>query len=82
MARAMGVQSRENKTKKRAFRGARAEQDNGKYMAYLVYIYTCSFLLDHIAFCSLPALPCQVDIFRDTALRYMGYANEVGEAFR
>ncbi|CAN0168442.1 unnamed protein product, partial [Ectocarpus fasciculatus] len=24
----------------------------------------------------------QVDIFRDTALRYMGYANEVGEAFR
>ncbi|CAM9732026.1 unnamed protein product [Ectocarpus sp. 6 AP-2014] len=24
----------------------------------------------------------EVDIFRDTALRYMGYANEVGEAFR
>jgi len=23
-----------------------------------------------------------VDIYRDTALRYMGYANEVGEAFR
>lgn len=24
----------------------------------------------------------KVDIFRDTALRYLGYANEVGEAFR
>ena len=23
----------------------------------------------------------EVDIYRDTALRYMGYANEVGEAF-
>ena len=24
----------------------------------------------------------EVDIFRDTLLRYAGYANEVGEAFR
>ena len=24
----------------------------------------------------------EVDIFRDTPLRYMGYANEVGESFR
>lgn len=25
---------------------------------------------------------CEVDVFRDTALRYLGYANEFGEAFR
>ncbi|OXU24931.1 hypothetical protein TSAR_015953 [Trichomalopsis sarcophagae] len=25
---------------------------------------------------------CEVDIFRDTAVRYLGYTNEVGEAFR
>lgn len=31
---------------------------------------------------SLLSRSLQVDIFRDTALRYMGYANEVGEAFR
>lgn len=30
----------------------------------------------------LYSAPSKVDIFRDTALRYMGYANEVGEAFR
>ena len=24
----------------------------------------------------------EVDIYRDTPLRYLGYANEVGEAFR
>jgi fission process protein 1 len=24
----------------------------------------------------------EVDLFRDTPVRYMGYANEVGEAFR
>ena len=24
----------------------------------------------------------EVDIYRDTPLRFMGYANEVGEAFR
>ena len=24
----------------------------------------------------------EVDLFRDTPLRYMGYANEVGESFR
>ena len=28
-----------------------------------------------------PAAP-EVDIYRDTPLRYAGYANEVGEAFR
>ncbi|CAM9622459.1 unnamed protein product [Ascophyllum nodosum] len=29
-----------------------------------------------------PRAPRQVDIYRETALRYLGYANEVGEAFR
>mmetsp|Transcript_21463 Transcript_21463/g.66206 ORF Transcript_21463/g.66206 Transcript_21463/m.66206 type:complete len:246 (-) Transcript_21463:14-751(-) len=31
---------------------------------------------------SSPASSDEVDIYRDTALRYAGYANEVGEAFR
>merc|ERR1712150_434334 len=30
--------------------------------------------------CKAPT--AEVDIYRDTPLRYMGYANEVGEAFR
>lgn len=29
-----------------------------------------------------PATPQEVDIYRDTPLRLLGYANEVGEAFR
>ena len=42
---------------------------------------TCHAMLCHAVPCC--AMLChQVDIFRDTALRYMGYANEVGEAFR
>ena len=26
--------------------------------------------------------PAEVDIYRDTPVRFLGYANEVGEAFR
>ncbi|CAE1260764.1 MTFP1 [Acanthosepion pharaonis] len=29
-----------------------------------------------------PEKPAEVDIYRDTFVRYLGYANEVGEAFR
>ena len=29
-----------------------------------------------------PAVPQEVDIYRDTPVRLLGYANEVGEAFR
>merc|ERR1712210_438234 len=32
--------------------------------------------------CPIPAETKEVDIYRDTPLRYAGYANEVGEAFR